>query len=164
MHEVDTCYRSCVPSNRCVCVCVWVSTVELTYFLYCLNMPSFSIQNFRPLGVFKIWIYIRFFFHNLLFRIAFTYYNAAVLSNWQDLDASVYFLINNGLPLDDVMCFGQSSHGRKRKELKRSRGKDENFTNFITRQKWTEYFENGNCQPEPLNFKVLSPSPRTVQK
>jgi len=31
----------------------------------------------------------------------FTYYNGAVLSNWKDLEPSLYFLTNNGLPFDD---------------------------------------------------------------
>jgi len=46
------------------------------------------------------------------------------------------------------MCFDQSSHVRKRKELKQSRGNGENLTNFLARQKWTDYFENstnGKC-------------------
>jgi len=72
------------------------------------------------------------------------------------------------------MCFDQSSHVRRRKEfnplnaelnpichllallvahlilhfsrikVKRSRGNDENFTNFLPRQKWTEYFEKSS--------------------
>jgi len=47
MYEVDTYYRSCVPSNVyvCVCICECVSTVGLTYFSYYLYMSSFSIQK-----------------------------------------------------------------------------------------------------------------------
>lgn len=63
------------------------------------------------------------------------------------------------------MYFDQSSHVQKRKELKRSCGNDENLTNFLARQKLTEYFENssnGKCHQNRC-ISQFSLIPLTVQ-
>ena len=112
MYEVDTYCRSCVPGNVCLCVFVCVCVCLCVCLCLCVNcranillLLSVHVLFFDPkisvrLEFLKFSINILFFYY-LLLRTAFTYYNTAVLSNWKDLEPSLYFLIDKGLPFDD---------------------------------------------------------------
>ena len=60
-------------------------------------------------------------------------------SNQNDVELCIQFLINNGVPTDDVKCFDQHSQLKKCMEICLN---DEESTTLIALQKWIRYFEN----------------------
>lgn len=67
---------------------------------------------------------------------------------WNNVELSVQFLINKGVPVDDVKCFDQLSHVKKFSVVN-------SLVSLSTHQKWTICFENsknGKCQSELLKI------------
>jgi hypothetical protein len=58
--------------------------------------------------------------------------------NQNDVEPCIQFLINNGMPTDDVKCFNQHNHLKKCMEI----SFNEVSTTFLALQKLTIYFEN----------------------
>ena len=72
--------------------------------------------------------------------------------NWNDVESCVKYLIDKGVPIDDVKCFDQFSNLKKFTE---SCNSDEEFKNLLAHQKWTRYFENSKnieCHSELLKI------------
>ena len=68
--------------------------------------------------------------------------------NWNDIEYFVQFLLNNGLPFDDIKCFEEVGDMKK---FMASCFNDEEFTTLVLYQKWTKCFENSEMASATQN-------------
>jgi hypothetical protein len=66
------------------------------------------------------------------------------IPQWSSVELSLRFLVNKGVPIDDVKCFEQFNNPKKFPECCKDH---EEFCNLLAHQKWEKNFEHSKNLP-----------------